>query len=129
MTAKALDATVLSHPELGEALRMGMNELGNLNDFKTATIPMTAVAVRRSFLQQNREIVKRFMRAYAEGHLSIHERQGKGIEILRNRLKQDNPKALEETYQYFAPSFPSRRESPTMDCGTRWRWSRTKIPN
>ena len=34
MTAKALDATVLSHPELGEALRIGMNELGNLNDFK-----------------------------------------------------------------------------------------------
>ncbi len=30
LSSKALDATVLSHPELGEALRMGMNELGNL---------------------------------------------------------------------------------------------------
>ena len=67
MTAKALDATVLSHPELGEALRIGMNELGNLNDFKSADYPMTAVAVRRSFLQNNRDVVKRFMRAYAEG--------------------------------------------------------------
>ena len=33
-------------------LRMGMNELGNLNDFKSADYPMTAVAVRRSFLAE-----------------------------------------------------------------------------
>jgi CRISPR/Cas system CMR-associated protein Cmr5 small subunit len=34
----------------------------------------------------------------------------KGIAIFKHRLKQDNPKALEETYKYFAPkfSFPTR---------------------
>jgi len=110
MTAKALDATVLSHPELGEALRMGMNELGNLNDFKSADYPMTAVAVRRSFLQNNRDVVKRFMRAYAEGTYQFMNDKEKGIKIFRTRLKQDNPAALEETYRYFAPqfSFPTR---------------------
>jgi NitT/TauT family transport system substrate-binding protein len=110
MTAKALDATVLSHPELGEALRMGMNELGNLNDFKSADYPMTAVAVRRSFLQNNRDVVKRFMQAYAEGTYQFMNDKEKGTRILRNRLKQDNPTALEETYRYFAPqfSFPTR---------------------
>jgi ABC-type nitrate/sulfonate/bicarbonate transport system substrate-binding protein len=110
MTAKALDATVLSHPELGEALRAGMNELGNLNDFKSADYPMTAVAVRRSFLQNNRDVVKRFMRAYAEGTYQFMNDKEKGIKIFRNRLKQDNPAALEETYRYFAPqfSFPTR---------------------
>jgi len=110
MTAKALDATVLSHPELGEALRMGMNELGNLNDFKSADYPMTAVAVRRSFFQNNRDVVKRFMRAYAEGTYQFMNDKEKGIKIFRNRLKQDNPAALEETYRYFAPqfSFPTR---------------------
>jgi NitT/TauT family transport system substrate-binding protein len=110
MTAKALDATVLSHPELGEALRMGMNEMGNLNDFKSADYPMTAVAVRRSFLQNNRDVVKRFMRAYAEGTYQFMNDKEKGIKIFKNRLKQDNPAALEETYRYFAPqfSFPTR---------------------
>jgi ABC-type nitrate/sulfonate/bicarbonate transport system substrate-binding protein len=110
MFAKALDATVLSHPELGVALRAGMNELGNLNEFKSAEYPMSAVAVRRSFLQKNRDIVKRFSRAYAEGtYQFIHDKE-KGMGLLRNRLKQDNPKAVEETYQYFAPqfSFPTR---------------------
>jgi ABC-type nitrate/sulfonate/bicarbonate transport system substrate-binding protein len=110
MSSGALDATVLSHPELGEALRMGMNELGNLNDFKTADYPMTAVAVRRSFMGQNRNVVKRFMMAYAEATYQFMNDQGKGIAILKNRLKQDNAKALEETYKYFAPqfSFPTR---------------------
>jgi ABC-type nitrate/sulfonate/bicarbonate transport system substrate-binding protein len=110
MFAKALDATVLSHPELGVALRAGMNELGNLNEFKSAEYPMSAVAVRRSFLQKNRDVVKRFSRAYAEAtYQFIHDKE-KGMGLLRNRLKQDNPKAVEETYQYFAPqfSFPTR---------------------
>jgi ABC-type nitrate/sulfonate/bicarbonate transport system substrate-binding protein len=110
LTTKALDATVLSHPELGEALRIGMNELGNLNDFKTADYPMSAVAVRRSFMAQNRGVVKRFLMAYAEATYQFMNQQEKGIAVLKHRLKQDNPKALEETYKYFAPkfSFPTR---------------------
>jgi ABC-type nitrate/sulfonate/bicarbonate transport system substrate-binding protein len=110
LSTRALDATVLSHPELGEALRMGMNELGNLNEFKSADYPMSAVAVRRSFMGQNRNAVKRFVMAYAEATYQFMTNQGKGMSILRQRLKQDNVKALEETYKYFAPqfSFPTR---------------------
>jgi ABC-type nitrate/sulfonate/bicarbonate transport system substrate-binding protein len=110
LSTRALDATVLSHPELGEALRMGMNELGNLNEFKSADYPMSAVAVRRSFMGQNRNAVKRFVMAYAEATYQFMTDQGKGMSILRQRLKQDNVKALEETYKYFAPqfSFPTR---------------------
>jgi ABC-type nitrate/sulfonate/bicarbonate transport system substrate-binding protein len=110
MSSGALDATVLSHPELGEALRIGMNELGNLNDFKTADYPMSAVAVRRSFMAQNRNVVKRFMMAYAEATYQFMNNKEKGMSIFKHRLKQDNAKALEETYQYFAPqfSFPTR---------------------
>ena len=110
LNTKALDATVLSHPELGEALRMGMNELGNLQDFKTADYPMSAVAVRRSFMAKNRNVVKRFMMAYAEATYQFMNDQARGMSIFKHRLKQDNPKALEETYKYFAPqfSFPTR---------------------
>ncbi|MGH7797545.1 MAG: ABC transporter substrate-binding protein [Candidatus Binatia bacterium] len=110
LSTKALDATVLSHPELGEALRLGMNELGNLNEFKSADYPMSAVAVRRSFLGQNRNAVKRFLMAYAEATYQFMTDKEKGISIFKQRLKQDNPKALEETYKYYAPqfSFPTR---------------------
>lgn len=131
LSTKALDATVLSHPELGEALRMGMNELGNLDEFKSADYPMSAVAVRRSFMEQNRDDVKRFVMAYAEATYQFMNDKEKGMSILKHRLKQDNAKALEETYKYFAPkfSFPTRvsrngmqntleliaKESPKLD--------------
>ena len=110
LSTGALDATVLSHPELGEALRMGMNELGNLDEFKSADYPMSAVAVRRSFMGQNRNAVKRFVMAYAEATYQFMSDPEKGISLFKHRLKQDNTKALEETYKYFAPkfSFPTR---------------------
>ena len=117
MSSGALDATVLSHPELGEALRIGMNELGNLNEFKTADYPMSAVAVRRPFMAQNRNVVKRFMMAYAEATYQFMNNKEKGMSIFKNRLKQDNVKALEETYNYFAPqfSFPTRVSQNGME--------------
>ena len=110
LSSKALDATVLSHPELGEALRMGMNELGNLDEFKSADYPMSAVAVRRSLLERKRDVVKRFVMAYAEGTYQFMNDPEKGMALFKHRLKQDNAKALEQTYKYCAPklSFPIR---------------------
>lgn len=105
MSAKALDATVLSFPEIGEARRMGMNIMSDLNELKSGDYPMSVVAVRRSLLAQNRNLVKRFLMAYAEGTYLFKTDKEKGIGVYRRRLKQDNVKALEETYQYFAPKF------------------------
>ena len=105
LSAKALDATVLAYPELGEAMRMGMNVLGHMRDMKTAAFPMNAIVVRRSFLQQNRETVKRFQEAYAEATYQLLHNKEKAIAVLTKWLQQKNPKAIEETYQYIATSF------------------------
>ena len=105
LSAKALDATVLAQPELGEAMRMGMNVLAHMRDMKTAAFPMNAMVVRRSFLQQNRELVKRFQQAYAEATYQLLNHKDKAMAVLATRLQQKNPKAIEETYQYIATSF------------------------
>lgn len=105
LSAKALDATVLAHPELGEAIRMGMHVLAHMRDMKTAAFPMNVVAVRRSFLEKNRDTVKRFQQAYAEATYQFLNNREKGLAVLTQRLQQKNPKAIEETYQYFATSF------------------------
>jgi ABC-type nitrate/sulfonate/bicarbonate transport system substrate-binding protein len=105
LSARALDATVLAYPELGEAVRMGMNVLAHMREMKTAAFPMNVVAVQRSFLAKNRAAVKRFQRAYAEAtHLFLSSKD-KALAVLSKRLQQKNPKAVEETYQYFATSF------------------------
>jgi NitT/TauT family transport system substrate-binding protein len=105
LAANSLDATLLSYPEISEANRMGMKVLSDFNELKSADYPITAVAVRRSFLEQKRDTVKRFMKAYAEAtHQFITDKE-KAHAVYKRRLKQNNPKALEETYQYFAPKF------------------------
>jgi ABC-type nitrate/sulfonate/bicarbonate transport system substrate-binding protein len=105
LTTRALDATVLAYPELGEATRMGMNVLAHMRDMKTAAFPMNAIAVRRQFLEKNRDAVKRFQQAYAEGTHQLLTSREKAIAVLMQRMQQKNPKAVEETYQYVAPSF------------------------
>jgi hypothetical protein len=69
--------------------------------------------------------------AYAEATHQFMTDKEKGMSIFKQRLKQDNTKALEETYKYYAPqfSFPTRvshngmqntlelivRENPKLD--------------
>jgi ABC-type nitrate/sulfonate/bicarbonate transport system substrate-binding protein len=110
LSTKALDATVLAYPEIGEAVRMGMNVLAHMRDMKTAAFPMNAIAVRRSFLEKNRDVVKRFQQAYAEGTQLFMSNREKAVAMLAKRLQQKNPQAVEETYQYVAPgfAFPTR---------------------
>jgi ABC-type nitrate/sulfonate/bicarbonate transport system substrate-binding protein len=105
LSAKALDATVLAQPELGEAMRLGMNVLAHMRDMQTAAFPMNAMVVRRSFLAKNRELVKRFQQAYAEATYQLLNDKQKAIAVLTKRLQQKNPKAVEETYDYIATSF------------------------
>mgnify|MGYP003579082521 CR=1 FL=1 len=116
MSAKVLDATVLAQPELGEAQRMGMNVLAHMRDMKTAAFPMNAMVVRRSFLQQNREVVKRYQQAYAEATYQLLTNKEKAIAVLGKWLQQKNPKAIDETYQYIAASFsfPTRIAQPGL---------------
>lgn len=105
LSARALDATVLAHPELGEAVRLGMNVLAHMNELKTAAFPMNAMVARRSYVEKNRDVVKRFQQAYAEATYQFKTSKEKGLAVYGKRLQQKNPKALEETYQYFANSF------------------------
>jgi len=105
LTAKVLDATVLAQPEVGEAMRLGMNVLVHMRDMKTAAFPMNVMVVRRPFLQQNRELVKRYQQAYAEATYAMITSKEKATAVLTKWLQQKNPKAIEETYQYIATSF------------------------
>jgi NitT/TauT family transport system substrate-binding protein len=109
LSTKAIDATVLSPPETVAAARMGMNILAHLSDLKAA-FPQTVIRVRRSFLEKNRDTVKRFVRAYSEAIHVFKTDKAKGSAVYTKRLKQQDAKVIEDTYDYFAPkfSFPPR---------------------
>ncbi|HET8562547.1 MAG TPA: ABC transporter substrate-binding protein, partial [Candidatus Binatia bacterium] len=110
LSSGALDATLLAPPETGEAARMGLHTLAHMTDLKAAAFPMNVIATRRSFLEKNRDVVKRFLQAYSEGTYQFVTNKEKALGIYNKRLKQKNPAVVEETYQYFAAtfSFPPR---------------------
>ena len=109
LSSRVIDATVLSPPETIAATRMGMSILANLSDLK-ASFPQTVITTRRSFLEKNRETVKRYVRAYSEAIHIFKTDKAKGMSVYMNRLKQPDAKIIEATYDYFAPrfSFPPR---------------------
>ena len=110
LSSGALDATLLAPPETGEAARMGLPTLAHMTDLKAAAFPMNLIGTRRSFLEKNRDVVKRFLQAYAEGTHQFITNREKSLAILNQRMKQKNPAVVEETYQYFTAtfSFPPR---------------------
>ena len=109
LSTRAIDASVLSPPETVVAARLGLNILGHLSDLKAA-FPQTVITVRRSFLEKNRETAKRFVRAYSEAIYQFKTDKAKAMTVYANRLKQQDSKIIESTYDYFAPkfSFPPR---------------------
>lgn len=116
LSTKAIDATALSHPDINEALRVGMHALAEMSEMKEASFPMSVMVARRSFVEKNRDTVKRFQQAYAEGVLQFMTSKEKGLAVLSKRLRLKNPKDIEETYQYFAKrfSFPTRISTPGL---------------
>jgi len=74
-------------------------------DLKGTSFPMNVMVARRSFLEKNRAVIKRFQQAYAEGTYQFMTSREKGLTVLSKRLRFKDPKGLEETYDYFAKSF------------------------
>ena len=110
LSTKAIDATVLSYPDINEAVRVGMHALADMSEMKGASFPMNVMAARRSFVEKNRDAVKRYQQAYAEGTYQFITNKDKGTAVLAQWLRSRNSKTIEETYQYFAKkfSFPTR---------------------
>ena len=104
LVTNALDATVLAQPEIGEAQRMGMNVLVHMRDMKTAAFPMNVMVVRRSFLQQNRDLVKRYQQAYAEATYQLLNSKEKATAVLSKWLQQKNPKIDKNPAKYIDES-------------------------
>jgi NitT/TauT family transport system substrate-binding protein len=115
LSSKALDATVLSPPETFMAARLDFNVLAQLTDLK-ASFPQSVITVRRSFLEKNRETVKKFMRAYSEAIYLFKSNKQKVLGVYKDRLKQQDAGVIEQTHSYFAPkfSFPPRVDPDGM---------------
>ena len=103
-----LDASPLAPPHSFEAARRGLNVLIDFKDIEA--FPSRVIAVRRSFLEKNRETVKRFLKAYSEAVYQFNNDKKLGIATYAKWLKEENTKVNEETYNVYRDllAFPPR---------------------
>lgn len=97
----AIHATLLGAPALLVARQLGFNVLMDLADsgFK---YDYGSIATTRSFIGNNREGVRKFVRAYVEGTHFLKTHKAESQKILARYLKEKDPAVLEETYAYYA---------------------------
>jgi ABC-type nitrate/sulfonate/bicarbonate transport system substrate-binding protein len=75
-----------------------------------ANFSQSTLYVRRGYLRENRDVVKRFVKAYAEAVRVIKTDREGILKIFARRMRLDDREILNDTYNYFAPrfSFPPR---------------------
>jgi ABC-type nitrate/sulfonate/bicarbonate transport system substrate-binding protein len=103
-----IDASPLAPPQSFEAAQRGLNVLIDFADVEA--FPQRVLAVRRSFLEKNRETVKRFVKAYSEAVYQFNNDKKLGMATYSKWLNEQNAKVQEDTYNYFRGmlGFPPR---------------------
>jgi NitT/TauT family transport system substrate-binding protein len=104
-----IDAAILSPPHLTRAVQAGYRVLADMGEM-TANFPQSSLYTQGSYLRDNRDRVKRFVRAYAEATHVIRTDKARTLRVFSQRMRLDDKEMLNTTYDYFAPrfSFPPR---------------------
>ena len=97
--AKGMDATVISYDHALLAAQKGLTILGDLAEI-VPEFPDRLVVVRRSFLEKERDTVKRFLQALSESIYQVSTQREKILPVIIRHLKVDR-KVAEETYELY----------------------------
>lgn len=104
LTTGRIDATILSPPHLTMAVKAGYRVLADMGEMR-ANFSQSTVYVRRNYLAQNREAVKRFLKAYSEAVRVLRTDKERSLRVLAKRMRLDDREILEATYNYFGYRF------------------------
>jgi len=98
MDARGLDATVISYDHALIAAQKGMTILGDLA--VVPEFPDRLIVTRRSFLDRERDTIKRFLQALSESIWQVSTQRDKILPVITRHLKVDR-KVAEETYDLY----------------------------
>jgi NitT/TauT family transport system substrate-binding protein len=98
------DATILSPPHLTRAVKSGYRVLVDMGDMR-ANFSQSSLFVRRSYLRDNRDIAKRYLKAYSEAIHVLRTDRARSEKVFAKRMRLDEPEILHDTYNYFGPRF------------------------
>ena len=98
----AVAAAMVPPPQSLMLKEKGYRELVGVKQFREWNIPVVenGVAARRSFVDKNPSVAKRFIRSAFEGIKTIHENKEFSIRTLAKYTKINDEKVLEESYRF-----------------------------
>ena len=100
-----VSAAVHSAPVTLMARRLGFKELVNIGALKFP-YPFEGIAVRRSTLAQNHDLIMNFLKAFLAGTKVAIEQPEASKRALARYLATKDQEVIEEAYRSFAPLFP-----------------------
>ncbi|HKY09403.1 MAG TPA: ABC transporter substrate-binding protein [Candidatus Binatia bacterium] len=108
MQSKKIAGGPLSLPTLARAKQEGFRELADVADL-VPEYQVAGVVTRRSFIKQNPEVVRGFVKAIGEATVVFRSDAAFVRKVMRERLKIDDPVVVEETqknYPRYMPDIP-----------------------
>jgi NitT/TauT family transport system substrate-binding protein len=100
ITAGSVDAGVTSPPTNLTAAKMGLKELVDFGDLPIQ-YPNSPLATTQSFLDKNREVALRVVRAYAEGIHRVKTDREAALKIFAKYTKVQDAEILAELYRIY----------------------------
>jgi NitT/TauT family transport system substrate-binding protein len=113
LAAGQIDAGIMSPPTNARAKRSGFVELMNIAKEGPEFVSV-AVGTSRSYIKANEDIVRRVVRAYAEGVQIFKNNKPAALRMIQRQLKVTDPEIQEDTYTQFRdyleyPPYVSRK--------------------
>src|ERR1051325_3363725 len=96
-----IDGTILSPPQLTKAVQAGYRVLADMGDM-SANFTQSSLYLKGSYLKENRDRARRFLRAYSEAVYVIKTDRARTSKVFATRMRIDDPEILKSTYDYFA---------------------------
>ncbi len=101
LSSGTVDAGLLSSPLHLRAAKLGFSLLADLSnsgiDYQGAGVVTT-----RSFMRENPDTIRRYVRAYVEGLQRLKTDKTFSLKVLAKYTRIKEPETLEETYQHYA---------------------------
>ncbi len=113
LSAGQIDAGVMSPPTNSRAKKAGFVELMNIAKEGPEFVSV-AIGTSRSYIKANEDVVRRVVRAYAEGVQLFKSNKAAALKMIANQLKVKEPEIQEDTWNQFReyleyPPYVSRK--------------------
>ena len=111
---KAVDAVILSEPFATLAIRAGASMLADLSQLGVP-YTMHGFGARKSFIQANRDVIIRFMKAYLEGIYVFKTNKDVALNVLKKYTRLDDLSLVQTSYEEMSQRLIRRVPHPDRE--------------